>query len=213
MDKFFDLSNPVMRFLTRIVDLAILNILTVVYALPVVTAGASFTAMNYVLLHLCRRDETYVAKMFRKSFKDNLRQGIPLGLIAAGAALITAVDLWGMHASESKLITVMMIAITVIAGFLLAAFVYMFALQSRYENTVRGTIVNAFKLAVGNLPRTALMMVIWIIWALIMVYLHKAAPLAFLLFGYTLPGYLCAMLYDRVFVKLEEDSSANNILE
>ena len=151
--------------------------------------------------------------MFRKSFKDNLRQGIPLGLIAAGAALITAVDLWGMHASESKLITVMMIAITVIAGFLLAAFVYMFALQSRYENTVRGTIVNAFKLAVGNLPRTALMMVIWIIWALIMVYLHKAAPLAFLLFGYTLPGYLCAMLYDRVFVKLEEDSSANNILE
>ncbi len=62
MDKFFDSGNPVMRFLSRLVDLAILNIMTVVYALPLITAGASLTAMNYVLLHLYRRDETYVTR-------------------------------------------------------------------------------------------------------------------------------------------------------
>ncbi len=205
MDRFFDLSNPVMRFLSRLVDLAILNILTVVFALPVFTLGASLTGMNYVLLHLCRRDETYVAKMFRKSFMDNLRQGIPEGLIAILAALITAADLWVLHASDSKFITMLMIIITVIAGFLIAVFVYMFALQARYENTVKGTVINACKLAVANLPRTALMVVIWIAWGLVMVYLHRLAPLAFLLYGYTLPGYLCAMLYDPVFARLEEE--------
>lgn len=205
MDKFFDSGNPVMRFLSRLVDLAILNILTVVYALPVVTAGASLTAMNYVLLHLLRRDETYVTRMFRKSFRDNLRQGIPLGLIAVLTAIIAAVDLWAMHASESRIITLMMIMITVVTGFLFVTFVYMFALQSRYENSVRGTIVNAFRLALGNLPRTALMMVIWILWLLVLVYLHRAAPLAFLIYGFTLPGYLCTMLYEPVFVRLEEE--------
>ena len=130
MDRFFSLNNPVMKFLTHIVDLAIVNVLTVVHALGIVTAGGALTAMNYVLFHLQRRDETYVAKMFRKSFKDNFKQGIPLGLIAIAVAIVTAADLWGMHALNSKLITMMMIAITVIAGFLFVTFVYMFALQS-----------------------------------------------------------------------------------
>ena len=205
MDKFFDSGNPVMRFLSRLVDLAILNIMTVIYAIPVVTAGASLTAMNYVLLHLYRRDETYVTRMFRKSFRDNLKQGIPLGLIVLFTAVITATDLWAMHASGSRMMTLMMIIITVIAGFLFVTFVYMFALQSRYENTVKGTIVNAFRLALANLPRTVLMMVIWIIWILVMVYLHRAALLAFLLYGFSLPGYLCTMLYEPVFVRLEEE--------
>ena len=205
MDKFFDSGNPVMRFLSRLVDLAILNIMTVIYAIPVVTAGASLTAMNYVLLHLYRRDETYVTRMFRKSFRDNLKQGIPLGLIVLFTAVITATDLWAMHASGSRMMTLMMIIITVIAGFLFVTFVYMFALQSRYENTVKGTIVNAFRLALANLPRTVLMMVIWLIWILVMVYLHRAALLAFLLYGFSLPGYLCTMLYEPVFVRLEEE--------
>ena len=74
MDRFFSLNNPVMKFLTHIVDLAIVNVLTVVHALGIVTAGGALTAMNYVLFHLQRRDETYVAKMFRKSFKDNFKQ-------------------------------------------------------------------------------------------------------------------------------------------
>ena len=103
------------------------------------------------------------------------------------------------------MMTLMMIIITVIAGFLFVTFVYMFALQSRYENTVKGTIVNAFRLALANLPRTVVMMIIWIIWILVMVYLHRAALLAFLLYGFSLPGYLCTMLYEPVFVRLEEE--------
>jgi uncharacterized membrane protein YesL len=205
MAKFFDSENPVMRFLARLVDLALLNVVTLVYSLPLITAGGALTAMNYVLLHLYRRDETYVTRMFRKSFRDNLKQGIPLGLIVLFTAVITATDLWAMHASGSRMMTLMMIIITVIAGFLFVTFVYMFALQSRYENTVKGTIVNAFRLALANLPRTVVMMIIWIIWILVMVYLHRAALLAFLLYGFSLPGYLCTMLYEPVFVRLEEE--------
>ena len=204
MDRFFDLSNPVRRFLSRIVDLAILNIMTVISSIPIVTAGAALTAMNYVLLHLVKGDETYVTRMFIKSYKENLRQGIPEGLIAIIAAVITATDLWWLHASESKLITMLMIIITVIAGFLFVTFVYMFALQSRYENTVKGTIINAVKLAIGNLPRTVCMMLIWIAWIALLVYLHRLAPLVFIVFGFALPGYLCSMLIEPVFVKLEE---------
>jgi uncharacterized membrane protein YesL len=205
MSKFFDSENPVMRFLSRLVDLALLNIITVVCCIPLITAGGSLTAMNYVLLHLVREDETYVTRMFKKSFKENFRQGIPEGLIVLLAAAVTAVDMWALHGSESRLATMMMIINTIIGVMIFVTCVYMFALQSRYENTVGGTILNAVRLAIGNLPRSVAMAVIWLIWILILVYLHKAASTFFLIFGLTLPGYLCTMLYNKVFEDLESD--------
>ena len=205
MDRFFDSENPVMRFLSRLVDLAVLNIVTVIYSIPLVTFGGAMAAMNYVLLHLVRGDETYVIRMFRKSFGDNFRQGVPEGLLVILIAVITAVDMWALHGSESRLLTVMMIIITIAAVFIFVTAVYMFALQSRYENTVKGTIMNAFRLSVGNLPSTAAMAAAWTAWAFVLVYLHKAAALAFLLYGFTLPGYICAMMLDRIFEKLEKE--------
>jgi uncharacterized membrane protein YesL len=205
MSKFFDSENPVMRFLSRLVDLALLNIITVVCCIPLITAGGALTAMNYVLLHLVREDETYVTRMFKKSFIENFRQGIPEGMIVLLAAAVTAVDMWVLHGSESRMATMMMIVITIIGVMIFVTCVYMFALQSRYENTVGGTILNAVRLAIGNLPRSVAMAVIWLIWILILVYLHKAASTFFLIFGLTLPGYLCTMLYNKVFEDLESD--------
>ena len=49
------------------------------------------------------------------------------------------------------------------------------------------------------------MAVIWLIWILMLVYLYKAASLVFLIFGLTLPGYMCAILYDRILEDLESD--------
>jgi uncharacterized membrane protein YesL len=205
MEKFFDSDNPVMRFLSRLVDLVILNLITLLYSLPVITLGGALTAMNYVLLHMVRRDETYLISMFRKSFRENFRQGIPEGLLVLAIAAITYVDLWVLHGSDSKIATLLMIVITVIAMFLAVTFVYMFALQSRYENTVRGTIINAFKLAVSNLPRTVGMLIVLLMWVMILVYFNRAAPGVILIYGLTLPGYLCAMLYDGVFENLETE--------
>ena len=205
MDRFFDADNPVMKALSRLVDLAVLNLVTVILMLPVITLGASMTAMNNVLMHLIREDESYVSRMFIRSFKDNFRQALPEGLLVLLLAAVTAADLWLLHAMDSKTATVLMIVITVAAGFLFATSIYMFALQARYENTIGGTIANAFRLSVGNLPRTAGMMIIWAVWILILWFLHGLAPLAFALYGLTLPGYMCALLYEPVFTRLESD--------
>ena len=193
-----------MKALSRLVDLALLNIMTLTLTLPVITIGASMTAMNNVLIHFIRDDDSYISKMLIKSFRSNFRQALPEGLMVLLAAIITLADLWLLHTMDSRLATLLMIIITVVAAFLFATAVYMFALQSRYENTVRGTIVNAFRLSVGNLPRTIGMIIIWTIWALILWFVHRLAPLVFLLYGFTLPGYMCALLYEPLFAGLEE---------
>jgi uncharacterized membrane protein YesL len=203
MDRFFDVNNPVMRSLSTMVDLAIVNLLTVLFAVPVITAGGAFSSMNYVLLHLYRNEDDYIHKMFLKSFKENFRQGILLGLAIIAVAAVTAADLWVLHTMNSKYATGLMVVITVIAVYFLTTSVYAFALQSRYENTVTGTIANAFRLSIAHLPRTIGMMITWILWILTLWYLHKAALLAFLLYGFSLPGYMCMLLYDPIFKAME----------
>ena len=206
MDRFFDVNNPVMRFLSTLVDLAIVNLMTVLFAVPIITAGGSLASMNYVLLHLYRRDEGYLRSMFLKSFRQNFRQGIPEGLMAVAIAGIAAADLWMLHNMDSRTATMLMIIITVITAYLLTAMVYVFALQARYKNTLTGTIANAFRLSIAHLPRTLGMMITWILWILTLWYLHRAAPLAFLIYGFTLPGYICVTLYEPILTKLEEEN-------
>ena len=51
MNRIFSQDGPLTFILNTIADLVILNILTILFCIPVVTAGASLTAM-YVILFL-----------------------------------------------------------------------------------------------------------------------------------------------------------------
>ena len=69
-----------------------LNVLTLLCCLPVVTAGASFTAMHSVLWRMVRHEETYVARQFFDSFKRNLKQSLLPWLAFLLAAIVLVVD-------------------------------------------------------------------------------------------------------------------------
>jgi len=198
-----------MKFLSRLVDVAVLNLMTIACMIPVVTAGAALTAMNNVLIHLVRKDETYVWKMFITSFKQNLKQGIGLGLFFTAIFAVAGLELMMLRSIDAKSSTMFMIIITVIGVCVFAVGIYTFALLSRFENTSRGTLVNAVSLALGNIPRTLSMLAVWAAWAALLWLLHGIYLLV-LLYGLTIPGYLCAMIYDPIFKQLEpnEESAA-----
>ena len=58
MNRIFGMDSGVMRFLTLVANLAILNVLFIVCSLPVVTLGASLTALNYVALQMIRQEDS-----------------------------------------------------------------------------------------------------------------------------------------------------------
>lgn len=204
MDRFFDANNPVMRFLARIVDLAVLNLMTLACMIPVVTAGPAITAMNNVLIHLVRKDETYVWKMFIKSFRQNLKQGIGLGLLFTAIFAVAGLELMMLHSIDAKSSTMFMIIITVIGICVFGVGIYTFALLSRFENTVRGTLVNAATLALGHILRTLGMLAICAAWAAFLWFAHGITLLV-LLYGLTIPGYLCVMIYNPIFETMESN--------
>lgn len=208
MDRFFDSDNLLMQFLARIVDLAILNLLTVAFMIPVVTAGASITAMNNVLIHLARKDETYVWKMFPASFRQNLKQGIGLGVLFTAIGALAGLELMLLHSVDTRASTMFMILITVFGLCIFAVGIYTFALLSRFENTVGGTLLNALRLALGHILRTLGMLAVWAAWAVFLWYIHGIALLVFVLYGMSLPGFFCTMVYDPVFRTIETNEAS-----
>ena len=179
-----------------------INFVTVI---PVVTAGPALAAMNNSLIHMVRKDGPSVWKTYRKALKQNMRQGILLGLIFLGLGLFIAADLFAMHSIDSKASTLLMIIITVFGVCVFVIGIYAFALQSRYENTIRGTLLNALRLAAGHIPRSLAMAVLWAVWAVFLWYIHGIALLVYVIYGLSIPAGACTLLYDPIFREMEAD--------
>ena len=81
MGRFFSMDNKFFTFMNKVADLCILNIICLVCCIPIVTAGASITAMYYVTLKMVRNEEAYIVRSFFKSFKDNFKQATIINLI------------------------------------------------------------------------------------------------------------------------------------
>ena len=76
--KFFNYDSPFWSFMSRIADLVIVNILWLVFCIPVFTIGASTAAMYRVTLNLVRGEGGGVVRSFWASFKLNFKQGVRL---------------------------------------------------------------------------------------------------------------------------------------
>ena len=70
MRNMLDQDGPVMRALSDLSTLVFLNILTMLFCLPVVTAGASLAAMHYVIMEMIEERGGSLFSEFWKRFKD-----------------------------------------------------------------------------------------------------------------------------------------------
>lgn len=205
MGKFFDMDNPVMRVLNRMGDLMILNFLMIVCCIPIVTIGAAFTAMHYVLLKIVRDEEGYLVKGFFKSFAMNFKQATLIWLLMLVVVIVYVGDSLIFNYSGMVFPKVVVIAVVAVAVLLLMMAVYVFPLQARFENSVKNTLKNAMILAFANLPKTILMIVCYALPIVICCFSDYALVFVFM-FGISAPAYGAAWIYSGIFKKLEPES-------
>lgn len=204
MGKFFDMESPFMRFLNRVADLMILNLLMIVCCIPVITIGAAFTGMHYVLIKMVRGEEGYLLKGFFKSFIRNFKQATILWLLMLIVLAVYVGDFMIFSYSGLKFPTPLVIAVLAIAVFIMMVAMYIFPLLARFDNTVKNTIKNAFFIAVLNLPKTIIMVIVGIIPVAIL-YFWSYGAIFVMMFGISLPAYIAACLYSEIFRKFEPE--------
>lgn len=202
MGGIFNYDSPLMSGLGKLADLVILNLLTLLFCIPIVTIGASLTACHYVALKI-RRGEGYVIRNFWKSFRMNFRQSTVIGfLVFVGLILSLYVSIFfnvsGTMASISRGV---LFAAAIFWAFIAC---WAFPLQSKFDNTIKNTIKNSFLMAFKYLFRTILMVIIYLIPVAALLLLSFQWYSILFMFGFSVPIYLCAMLYDKKFEELED---------
>lgn len=202
MGKFFDMDSPIMRFLGRMADMIILNIIMMICCIPVITVGAACTAMHYVLLKMVRNEEGYLVRGFFKSFVQNFKQATLIWIFMLLILIVFVGDWIVFSASAGTFPKALVIGVIAVAIVVLMVAMYVFPLLARFDNTIKNTIYNAALLAVGNLPKTVLMALIYAA-PLVIAYFSAFSYIFIFMFGISLPAYGAALLYSGIFKKLE----------
>ena len=198
--KIFDLDSPLMNVLNKMADLMWLNILTLICCIPVITAGAALTSMHYVALKIVRNEESYITRSF---FKSNFRQATLIWLLLMLVAAILGGDYYIITKSGMQFSQVLVVLIMAAGVLVICTSLYVFPVLAKFDNTIMGTIRNAFIMSILQLPKTVVMFVMAFFPLIIYLVSLRLIPIIFL-FGFSLPAYASAMLYNKFFQKLED---------
>lgn len=202
MGAIFNLDNPVWNFMGKVADLVLLNLLAIVCSIPIFTIGASWTAMYFVTIRMVRKEDSYIIKDFFRSFKENFKQATIIWLFALIAIGIFAGDILIYRMIPEQIPKALMIAVLVLAYLVLGTIIYVFPLLSRYHNTIKGTIKNAFLVSVVNIPYTVIFALLMSIPFIMAVFLIEMAPFVIML-GFSFPAYVASIFWVRMFRKFE----------
>lgn len=162
MGSFFSMDNKFFTFMGRIADICILNIICLICCIPIVTAGASITAMYYVTLKMVRNEESYIIRSFFKSFKENFKQATAINIIMLIVGAVLYLDMnvvKSMPGSMSKILQIIFMVFVLIYAIV---FIYVYPILARFYNSVKNTLKNALLMAIRHLPYTLCMLVIGI---------------------------------------------------
>lgn len=210
MGNLFNLDNPIWRFMGKLVDVFILTMLWFICCIPIFTIGPASTAVYYVTLKLVRDEESYTVRSFFKSFKENFKQGVAIGLIMTFLGLFFVYDIYAYFTMGNQVTTLLGIAFLGIFLLYLFTLTYVYPLQAKFYNSIFRTMRNALFMSVKHLFRSLLMVVITVV---VIVGVLFFPPLLLLSFGLIafLQSYLLVKIFDLYIPKEESEEKDDTI--
>ena len=213
--KLFAIDSPLMNLLSKISNLLILNLITVIMCIPIITAGASFTAMHYVCLKIVRGHETSIIKQFFHSFKDNFKQSTIIWLMFVGILIFLGYDFMIMYENPSKMSTFVFGGLLAFMLIVLFGGCMVFPIQAKFYNKITVTLKTAFVFSFKHFFRTLLFLILKLL-PLALFFIGNLGLVFFpviLCFCFTVPGFVAAKMYDKYFQEAEDIINAKQKAE
>lgn len=205
--RFFVIDSPVMRFLARIGDLIILNLIFVISCIPVITVGTALSALYSVAMRLVRGEEPSVIREYFKAYRMNFKEGTAVWLMMAAAGALLFVDFRLIGAFKGGMYVFLKLLLGAVMGVWLLIFQYVFAYIGRFKNGVFQSLKNALFLSAAHLPSTVLLLGIGIGLFIITLFTSRTFVIGTILwtfFGFSVLAYVQSFLLCRIFAKYEK---------
>ena len=205
MKSIFSPEGPLFRFTERAINLVVLNILYLIFCIPVVTIGPATTALRYVTLKYAANEEDRVWAPFIYSFKQNLKQGMIVGVISTVVGTALAWALWFNYYNlrNGDAVNMMMLALTSLSCVIFLMMMgYIYPMLARYDNSLKQMVRTAVILAIRHLPATVCMAVIAAAPIVLLMYTPTTFMLAmtfYCLIGFALVAFLQDKFITRIF--------------
>lgn len=159
-----DGGNPkLLRALEVFGNVFALNIMFIVFSLPVFTLGASMTALYSVTLKMARKEEGTIGRSFLESFKRNFKKSTQIWLVLLGMLFVLFVEyllIINVEGAISSFYLIVIVAELVVLAFALP---FLFPIVARYENTLWNYFKNAFLLSISNFGSWLKIMLAWVL--------------------------------------------------
>ena len=162
MESVFSSNNKLFNAVEKCMDLIKLNLLWMLFCIPVVTAGASTCALHEMASKMAAGEDGYVLKPFVRAFRRYFVRATKVWIpfLLAGAGIAADVLFW--MGVSGGMAMVMRGVVTVMGALYLLLSVYLFPLVVRTETSWSVLIRNCVLLTFKYLPRT-LYMVLWLL--------------------------------------------------
>lgn len=199
MGNLFSIESPLWNMTNKILHFLWLSILWFVCSLPIITIGASTTALYSVSLKYVRKEEGYLTSSFFQAFRENFKQSsvICLLFMVIGSALFLDFVVY-FRSQETSLVSFILTTLffSLCLVFILVN-IYVYAILSKFDNTVTRTILNAFIMAVKHWPSS--MMMLLLAFAVIVVGMLLFPPI--LLCAPALITYVNSKMLGKIFLQ------------
>ena len=198
---FFSYDSKFSQILLRLCKSCCLNLLWFICSIPIVTIGASTTALYYVSFKIVKDEDRSLTRMFFRAFRENFRQATVLWLILLAFGALLAGDGYllyrlGTHSSgrDAMIFTLMAAFIIAAAVVYVIVLLYVFPLTASVSNTNFAMLKNSFLIGIRYLFCTIVVFAIH--FAMFFVVVAFFTPL--ILFGEGLCALLSAYLLSNV---------------
>lgn len=187
-------------------DLFYLNILFILTSLPIITIGASFTALYTITNKMVDDDEPPVKDAYFKAFKENFKQSTTLWIIDLIIFYLMYLQYQYVILYNNEGAKLLFVVLGFEFIFMAFAVPLQFPLVARYINTTGNMFKNALILSLANLwvwfrmfflwtfpimiyyVNPKIMFYIWFLWLLIMT---------------SVTAYACSLFLKKFYAKLE----------
>jgi uncharacterized membrane protein YesL len=207
MRDFFSMEGPFNRYGGMLADIVLVSFMWLLFTLPVVSAGASTTALFYVTTRRLSEREGYITTDFWTSFKSNFKRATVVWLIYLTVTLLVLANIFIISNPENEGIqmrTFMFAAQLVILIITGLMSVYLYPLLARFDMKLIDIIKSAFFLTFRHFLTTLA--------CVVMLGIAIFLFIQFLPLLIVLPGayaWLASLLLMRVFRKYRPEMDRN----
>lgn len=198
-----------MTALGKLADLVFCNILFVLFSLPVVTMGASLTALHSCAMSIVNdTEETFIPRQFWIAFRSGFKRSTKAWCVCLGVFLLLGAYRMAVGMLGETMQRMYRITFFVLFFLFWCGFQYIFPLAAQYSMKTRKLLKNAWLLSAAALPWTLLSVAVEMAMVYISLFMRPDAfSVALFLWAFLLPAlitYLNSFFFRMAFRRVEQ---------